>query len=425
MNKEIDFSDNIETIEMEVHAFVMYGTDKKSNVQTQRGTNSDDTQNKNDEECQLLYLAMWESKRLPVNDRVFIREGFEDTEGFTYRSLTEKLYKTQQLTNTIYNTLLNNAYLAMMKIFKKKRSLYGEDVEDDIEIYPGAVIDVEEMDDLQVLEIGDLKNIGLEIEKDVMGMAERLSNISDWNTGNPKDVGKATATEFAGIMRESRIGTDKTIQRAVEVLKKICQWTVAGYEENMPEGLERRITGKDNERIFPSDETAGLYQERGIEPYWTPGQITGAFDFTWNNTSLNSNQQYNIMVANDLQERYLPNPMISSNLLAVWQILKDGLVARGKQNWQAYLPPKEAVVAEMERKKAEDEARQNAQRLKKRFPEIVAQKLVQRGVNPAKAQVMAAQIVAQNGEAQQTLQGASLPIQPAPTQVEPGVTVGS
>ena len=43
-------------------------------------------------------------------------------------------------------------------------------------------------------------------------------------------------------------------------------------------------------------------------------------------------------------------------MLAVWNILKDGLTARGIKDWQKILPPKEAIVQEMKRMQAEAQA---------------------------------------------------------------------
>jgi hypothetical protein len=41
--------------------------------------------------------------------------------------------------------------------------------------------------------------------------------------------------------------------------------------------------------------------------------------------------------------------MVQGNMLATWNILKDGLIARGKKDWQNVLPPKQAIIQEMQR----------------------------------------------------------------------------
>lgn len=387
-NGEIDFSDSIDTFEMEVHARVSYSVES---------TDGNKTKDSNDYE--LLYLAHWEHSRLPVEERVFIRGSYEDTDDFIGRSLTEKLHKSQQLINTFYNTVLNNAYLAMMKIILKKKSLQGDDQDDDVEIYPGAIWEVNNTDDIRVLDMGDLRSIGIKVNEDIMGFAERLTNISAWNLGQ-KEKGDVTATEFTGIMQESNIGTHKFIQRCYKILSKICEWTVGYYEENMPEGLERRLTGPGGETIFPSDQTMNYYQKEGVQPFWTVDQITGKFDYKWNNTNLNSSQQYNISMSNDLMQNFMPHPMINQNLVSVWNILKKGLEARNIKDWQNILPPIEAVQAQVQQQKMEMEAERKKKQMVAQMPQDVAKQLIAKGVPPNKALSMANRVINQSKQAQ-------------------------
>jgi hypothetical protein len=63
------------------------------------------------------------------------------------------------------------------------------------------------------------------------------------------------------------------------------------------------------------------------------------------------------MVDNDLMNMYIPQPMISGNLLAVWTIMKKGLIDRGVKNWEEILPKKENIIAEMQRMAQEAQMR--------------------------------------------------------------------
>jgi hypothetical protein len=208
--------------------------------------------------------------------------------------------------------------------------------------------------------IGDVKAIGIEMEQQLLNFAERISNITSWNVGTQPQQpgGKTTATQFSGIIQEGNIGREPLLQRCYLILKKICQWDIDYYSERMPEGMERRINGETGEPIFPTQENMGQYNQKGISPVWRSDDITGQFDYRWNGTSQNSDQQWNILVANDLQDRYLPVPMVQGNMLAVWNILKDGLTARGMKDWQKILPPKEAIIQEMKRMQMEAQAKQ-------------------------------------------------------------------
>jgi len=313
-NNEIDLEDP-EAIEQEVYCDVAY------------------------KEKELLDIEHWYYRRKPYPDRVYIRGSYEDTENFEGRSMLQKLYKTQTELNDFHKTLMDNAWLAMQKIFVKKSTLTGDSIEKPT-VYPGALWEEENTGDIRVLEVGDIKTIGMELEGTLLQFAERISNINNWNLGTRPEGGKPTATEFAGTIQEGNIGREPLVQRAMQILVKICQWTLDYYSENMPENLERRILGETGEPLF-------------MGQYWKGDDIIGQFDFIWQGTSQNSDQQWNIVVANDLQEKYLPQPMVAGNMLATWEILKQGLVARGMKDWQKILPPKQAIIAEMQRMKAD------------------------------------------------------------------------
>jgi hypothetical protein len=335
---KINFEDK-EAIEQEVHALVAY---KEGNKDIE----------------ELLYLAHWEYERIPDKERVYICSEFEETENWLGRSLPMKLRKTQGLLNNFYNNLINNAYLAMMKMLWKKRTLVGDDT-DEMEIYPGKIIEIDNPGDLGVLELGDVKAMSLGIEKDLLGFAEKISNVSDWNLGQRNvEGGKPTATEFSGVMKEGNIGLDKFIQNCHEVLRKVCKWTVGYYYERMPEGLERRIMGDNGQPLFPTEKNIPLFKKKQIDPYWSKEAIAGQFDFSWNGTSLNSDKERNIVIANDLMDRYLKMPMVGGNMLFTWDILRRGLIARGIKDWQTILPRKEDIVKEMQRMANEERLRQ-------------------------------------------------------------------
>lgn len=326
-------------------------------------------------EEELLEILHWPYRRKPFPDRVYLRGEFEETEEFEGRSLAQKLYMTQKELNTLHNTIMNNAQIAMQKIFAKKKSLQGGEY-DMPTVYPGAIWEEENAGDIRVLEVGDVKSIGFELEKTLLSFAERISNVSIFQTGTSRsEGGQKTLGEVQATINEGNIGLDKFVQNCHEILRKICKWTVDYFSERMPEGLERRILGEESEPIFPTPENMGEYANRGIKPVWSQEDLTGQFDFVWNGTSLNSSKQLKLAVANDLMDKYLNQPMISGNLMATWEILKRGLIARGEKDWQSILPKREAIVAEMERMSQEAKIKNNTNEIKRR----VVQRLGQAG----------------------------------------------
>ena len=345
---EIDFQSE-DTIEQEVVAIVDY----------------------KDEE--LLYIGRWEYERIPNPDRVYIRGEFEKTDEFIGRSMAQKLYMTQKYLNQFYNTLMNNAWISMQKVFKRKTTATNKNQK--VKIYPGKIINVDQMDDLAVLEVGDVKSIGLEIEQNLLNFASRISNIDITQTGTKAERGQRTLGEVMATIKEGNIGLDKFMQNCHSVLRTICKWTTGYYYERMPEGMERKIRGDQEELLFPTKENLEIYQKRGIPTSWAKDDLKGRFDFTWRGTSLNSSREYNIALANDLMEKYLPVPMVQMNLLAVWDILRRGLIARDIKDWKTILPTKEAIIAEMKKMEAEAKAKKGVDNREK-VGQMAIEKLV-------------------------------------------------
>jgi hypothetical protein len=270
--------------------------------------------------------------------------------------MIEKLYKTQQELNDLHNTIQNNAWIAMQKIFVKRKSLVGDEYEKP-KVFPGAMWEEDTPGDIRVLEMGDVKAVGFELEQTLLSFAERISNISNWNLGTQKEQGKATATEFMGVVQEGNIGREPFLQRCYKILSKLCDWTVEYYKGRIQPGMERTMGNGIGGRILPSPQNMPMYQQKGIQPEWSDELLTGKFHWDWQGTSLNSDKQWNIMVDNDLMNMYIPQPMISGNLLAVWTIMKKGLIDRGVKNWEEILPKKENIIAEMQRMAQEAQMR--------------------------------------------------------------------
>lgn len=338
---------------------------------------------------ELLEIIHWEYTRLPNPERVYLHGQFEETEEFEGRSLAEKLFMTQRELNQLHNTIMNNAQIAMQKIFVKRRTLTGEDWENP-EIYPGAIWEEDNTGDIRALNVGDIASISWELEASFINFAERLSNISVYQTGTSRQGGQKTKGEVERTVYEGNISLDKFIGRCHNIMETLCEWTVGYYSERMPPGLERRILGEGGGQPISEGDAAQQPQ------FWTPEDITGKFDFNWKGTTLTASKQFRVQVQNDIEDRYMPHPMIAGNMMATWEILKEGFTVREK-DWTKYLPPREAIIAEMklmqEKAKADKQKDANASQL----PQKVAQKAIQRGVPPEQANVMAQQVTGGQG----------------------------
>jgi len=248
------------------------------------------------------------------------------------------------------------------------------------------------------LDVGDVKSVSFEMNNVLIGYAERISNISIYQTGTARQSGGAkTKGEVDSTISEGNISLDRFLSRCHEVLKVIAHWTVSYYKERMPEGLERRIEDGQGETVFPNEENESMYQEKGIHPFWTEEALDGEVAYDWKGTSLNSDKNRAIAIANDLQERFLPNPMIGGSLLFTWEILKRGLIARGISDWAKILPPKEAIVSEMRQMAAEAKAQKQMDNAPS-VESLAVKKLTEKGIPQDQAMAAVAKATSQGGQ---------------------------
>jgi len=281
--------------------------------------------------------------------------------------------------NDLHNTLMNNAWIAMQKIFVKKKTLQGDNL-DRPKVFPGAMWEEEQTGDIRALDVGDVKSIGMQLENILLSFAERISNITNWNLGTQKGKGgQSTATEFMGVLQEGNIGREPFLQRCYKILTKLCEWTIDYNRGRMPPGMPRQLPDGNGGSMLPSAQNMNMYQQKGISPTWQEEDIMGDFSWVWQGTSLNSDRQWNLMVDKDLLD-LSQHPMIGQNLLAVWTILKKNLVDRNIKNWEEILPPREAVLKEMQMKQERIQAEQQAGQGNQNVANLAVKKLVDKGM---------------------------------------------
>ena len=83
-------------------------------------------------------------------------------------------------------------------------------------------------------------------------------------------------------------------------------------------------------------------------------------------------------------------------MLATWEILRDGLLVRGKKDWQKYLPPREAIIQQMKLQQAQVQAQKKKDENKKKLPQQAVQKAIQKGVPPQVANQMSANMATED-----------------------------
>lgn len=283
-----------------------------------------------------------------------------DTMPFIGRSMSEKLAEINRYINKEFQQIVDNADLAMCKIFTKRRMLNDEDYEQP-EVFPGAFWEVEEHGDIQMLEVGDVKNIGFKIMDQLQSFAVRVSNISSMNVSSRMEGGKPLATEVVNILKEGEVGREGFLQDCHEDIRQIYKWTMDYYFQFMPEGLERRVRGENKQLMFPEgpreeqfvntqtgqpdpEAFKNAQEEFEKKKYYNRDMLVGIgrWDFKWNGTQLSGDREWQIAVADYLVATLPKFPDLVS-LTGVWEMLRDILIARGRKNWQEYLVPRQLI----------------------------------------------------------------------------------
>lgn len=143
--------------------------------------------------------------------------------------LCQMLADIQKEITTIHNQRLDNATLANTKAWKRKR---GSAIVT-TEIFPGCLVDVEEMDDIAELKIGDDHSSLLAEEVHTNSIGEKRSGVSDYSVGRESSAigSRATATSTLAIIREGNKRFSMTIKDIREALVDVQHQIIMLYQQ--------------------------------------------------------------------------------------------------------------------------------------------------------------------------------------------------
>jgi len=147
--------------------------------------------------------------------------------------IPEMLKDIQDEISTIHNQRIDNGTLANTRAFLRRRSaLVGQD-----EIYPGAFIDVDEMDDVAELRLGDVYPSQLQEELHSNSIGEKRTGVSDYTVGRESAAigSRATATSTMALLREGNKRFRMTIQEVRNALSNIAHQVIMLYQQFAPE----------------------------------------------------------------------------------------------------------------------------------------------------------------------------------------------
>lgn len=151
------------------------------------------------------------------------------------RGICQKLEHVNAESDKLHDIYIDSAALVACKSFKKKR---GADTDFLLEpFYPGVVWEVSNMDDIQVMELGEtpvspLKELELLDQK-----ASRQTGIGAYQTGQESgQVSQPTASGQLAIIQEGNIVLDEVAKEFMNLTIRIARQVLSMIHQFRPEG---------------------------------------------------------------------------------------------------------------------------------------------------------------------------------------------
>lgn len=146
--------------------------------------------------------------------------------------ICQMLYDIQEEITTIHNQRLDNATIANMKVFKRLATS-RVNIED---VYPGAMIDVDSMEDIEEFDLGDEHSTLLPEELHTNSIGEKRTGVSDYTVGRESAAigSKATATSTLALIREGNKRFQMFIRDVRETITDVGNQIVQLYQQFAP-----------------------------------------------------------------------------------------------------------------------------------------------------------------------------------------------
>lgn len=156
---------------------------------------------------------------------------------FYGQGLCEQLEQIQEEITAIHNQRLDNATLANIRAIKVRK--LSQALKPGDPIYAGQIIPVNEMDDIEPFQLGEVYPSTIENESIARSYAERLSGINDANMRGGMPVSRTTATAQMALLQEQSKRFDQTIRKIRAGMKQIADFIFLyyfqfGIEESKP-----------------------------------------------------------------------------------------------------------------------------------------------------------------------------------------------
>ncbi len=160
--------------------------------------------------------------------------------------IPEMLEHIQEEVNTIHNQRRDNATLANIKCFKARR---GRGIKSPLELYPGAVIWVDDPNDIQEFFIGQAGvSASMAEEAQVISYGERRTGISDYSLGM-EAIARPTASGTLALIQEGNRRFEIVTLLIRPALAEAYMQAVQLYQQYYPEGKAFLLMGEKGEAV--------------------------------------------------------------------------------------------------------------------------------------------------------------------------------
>lgn len=224
----------------------------------------------------------------------------------------EKLKQLQEQLNTLYNQRNDSVSICIAKVFK---TLKGSIDSTKDQIYPGNIIELDNMDDLQPLQTGDVSISAYQEEPIVRDYIEKATGITDFSLGQQKKygTGRGTATGTLALIQEGNTRFDLIIKRISiamdEVARQILQLCYQFYPKNF---TYKRIEG--DKAVFENLNREDI-------------KINAEFEIQGSSTTSNKTIEQQQLL--NSYQMLISNPLVSNNPGRLFFLTKKLLLSLG------------------------------------------------------------------------------------------------
>jgi len=151
------------------------------------------------------------------------------------RGICQKLEHVNQESDKLHDLYIDSAALVACKSFKKKR---GSDTDFLLEpFYPGVVWNVQNMDDIQVMELGETPVSPLKELELLDNKAARQTGIGAYQMGQESgQISQPTASGQLAIIQEGNVVLDELAKEFMQLTIRIAKQVLSMIHQFRPEG---------------------------------------------------------------------------------------------------------------------------------------------------------------------------------------------